>query len=694
MTASTAASTAASTTAASTAGRLWSRLGGVAFGGDYNPEQWPAETRAEDLRLMGAAGVNLVTIGVFAWARVEPARDAYDFSFFDRVMDDLHAHGITADLATMTASPPPWLAHEHPEILPVTAEGTVLGPGGRQHFCPSSPVYRERAAALVERLAAHYRGHPALGLWHVGNEYGCHIPACYCDVSAADFRRWLRERYAGDIDALNDAWSTDFWSQRYATFDHIRPPRVAPTYPNPAQQLDYLRFGNEALRGCFETEAAILRRVTPEVPITTNFLLGLKAVDVFDWAPRLDVVAVDSYPDPHDERPHLYPGLTYDTMRGSRGGEPWILMEQAPSAVNWRSRNAVKEPGRMRLWSWQAVAHGADAVLYFQWRQSRGGAEKFHSGMVPHAGTDSRVHREITELGRELAALPDLAGTRVRNQVALLLDWNSWWALELDSHPSDAVRQKDRLLDHYGPLFDLGAGVDVVPPSADLSGYSLVVVPNLYLLREEDAERITSYVRGGGALVVSFFSGIVDEHDRVHLGGYPAPLREVLGVRAEEFCPAAEHETFPVRGHGALDGVAGVADLWREDLRLTGAEAELVFDAPGWSGRPAATRHAYGSGVARYLPTRVDEATMRALLGRALAEAGVRPVVEGLPAGVQASLRTGAGRSFLILLNHTDGKQDVTLDGDWTPALEPADGPVRAVTLPPWGVTVLRATTP
>jgi beta-galactosidase len=672
--------------------RFWRRLGGVAFGGDYNPEQWPAETRAEDLRLMAEARVNLVTVGVFAWARVEPARGAYDFSFFDQVLDDLHAHGITVDLATMTASPPPWLAHEHPEILPVTADGTVLGPGGRQHFCPSSPVYRERAALLVERLAAHYGDHPALGMWHIGNEYGCHIPACYCEVSADDFRRWLRERYADDVEALNAAWSTDFWSQRYASFDHIQPPRVAPTYPNPAQQLDYLRFSNEALRGCFELEAAVLRRVTPEVPITTNFLAGLKAVDVFDWAPRMDVVAVDSYPDPLDERPHLAPGLLYDTMRGSKGGDPWILMEQAPSAVNWRARNAIKQPGQMRLWSWQAVAHGADAVLYFQWRQSRGGAEKFHSGMVPHAGADSRVFREVVALGKELASVPDLAGTRVHNQVAILLDWNNWWALELDSHPSDGVRHEERLLDHYGPLFDLGVGVDIVPPSADLSGYALVVVPNLYLLSGEDAERVSAYVLRGGALVVSFFSGVVDEHDRVHLGGYPAPLREVLGVRVEEFCPAGERETFPVRGRGALAHVEGVADLWREDLHLTGAEPELAFDSHDWAGRPAVTRHGFGEGTARYLSTRLDPATMRAVLGLALAEAGVTPVVEGLPTGTQASVRTGAGRRFLILLNHTGDKHDITLTGEWTDALDPSRESVGTVTLPPSGVAVLRDT--
>ncbi|GII76577.1 beta-galactosidase [Sphaerisporangium rufum] len=670
--------------------RLWRRLGGIAFGGDYNPEQWPAETRAEDMRLMTEAGVNLVTVGVFAWARVEPARGAYDFSFFDQVMDDLHAHRITADLATMTASPPPWLVHEHPEILPVTAEGTVLGPGARQHFCPSGPVYRERAAMLVERLAEHYRDHPALGMWHVGNEYGCHVAACYCEVSAADFRRWLRARYDDDIELLNDAWSTDFWSQRYATFDHVLPPRAAPAFPNPAQRLDHLRFSDDALRECFTVEADILRRITPGVPVTTNFLSGLKSVDVFGWAPEMDVVAVDSYPDPQQARPHLWPGLTYDTMRGAGGGAPWILMEQAPSAVNWRAKNAVKRPGQMRLWSWQAVAHGADAVMFFQWRQSRGGAEKYHSGMVPHAGPDSRVFREIVELGRELAAVPDLAGTRVRNQVAMLLDWHSWWALELDSHPSDGVRQLDRMIDHYAPLADLGAGVDVLPPWADLSEYALVVVPSLYLLSAADARRLDGYVAGGGALVVSFFSGIVDEYDRVHLGGYPAPLRDVLGVRVEEFWPAAERETFPVRGCGPFAAARGVADLWREDLRLCGAEAEFVFDAPGEPAWPAATRHAHGRGVARYLSTRLDEATMRAVLGRALREAGVAPAVAGLPPGVQASVRTGDGLAFLILLNHSADRHEVTLPGMWYDALGPSGEPVGTLHLPPSGVAVLR----
>ncbi|MEV7416770.1 beta-galactosidase [Streptomyces sp. NPDC089919] len=673
---------------------LRTRLGGLGFGGDYNPEQWDAATRAEDLRLMKEAGVNLVNLAVFAWARVEPARDAYDFGFFDGVMDDLAAHGITAGLATMTASPPPWLAAEHPEILPVTPGGTVLSPGSRQHFCPSSPVYRDRAVRLAGAVAAHYRDHPALGLWHVGNEYGIHVAECFCDTSAAAFRAWLAERY-GDVAALNDAWSTDFWSQRYTDFRQVLPPRAAPSYPNPAQQLDFKRFSSRELRTCFDLEAAVLRRTTPDVPITTNFLAGHKSVDVFDWAPGMDVLALDSYPDPHDPAAHVGAALSYDLLRGAAGGAPWILTEQAPSAVNWRARNAAKAPGRMRLWSWQAVAQGADAVMYFQWRQSRGGAEKFHSGMVPHAGTGTRVHTEVRELGAELARVPELAGTRIRNRVAILFDWANWWALELDSHPSDAVRCAERVLDHYAPLFEAGVGVDLVHPAADFSPYRLLVLPSHYLLSAADAERITRFTAAGGSLLVSFFSGIVDEHDRVHTGGYPAPLRRALGLRVEEFWPAADGEPVPVRpaGDGGGRPAPLPASLWREDVHLEGALAELLFEGPDWEGRPAATVHRHGAGTARYVATRPDPATMRELTRRALADAGIGPVLPGLPAGVQASVRYGDGYEVLLLLNHSEEAREVRLPAARRDLLGDRS-PVDRLVLAPRAVAVLSGPLP
>ncbi|MFI6769944.1 beta-galactosidase [Streptomyces sp. NPDC050355] len=660
---------------------------GIRFGGDYNPEQWPEEVWAEDLKLMKAAHVTMVTAGIFSWARVEPRPGQWDFGWFDRVMDNLAGAGIDVCLATMTASPPPWLSHAHPEILPEGPDGQRRWPGGRQHYCPSSPVYRAHAVRLVERLATRYADHPALAMWHIGNEYGCHTRQCYCAVSADDFRRWLRERY-GSVEALNAAWSTAFWSQGYGDFDEVLPPRTAPTFPNPAQQLDYLRFGDEALRACYLAEKAVLDRLTPEVPVTTNLMPQHKPVDAFAWSAHMDAMALDFYQDPYADDDHIRAGYVFDLMRSARSGQPWLLLEQAPSAVNWRPRNGPKPPGAMRLWSWQAVAQGADAVLFFQWRQSLGGAEKFHSAMLPHGGTDTRIFREVTELGRELASLPGIEGTRSRAEVALLADWHSWWALELDSKPSTALEHSRIALEHYRPLFEAGVVCDVVPPQRELSGYRLVVVPNLYLLTARDAERLTAYVQGGGRLVVSFFSGIVDEHDRVHPGAAPAPLRELLGLRVEEFWPLDEGRTVGVGG-GAY---AGRADLWSEAIDLEGAEALARFTDGDLAGRPALTRHAYGRGTVWYLGTRPEPALMRALLDDVRREAGAAPVVPGLPAGVQATVREGAGGRYLFLLNHGAAAVEVGLPEPMREA-PAADGArsaaVDRVTLAARGVAVL-----
>ncbi|WP_327703266.1 beta-galactosidase [Streptomyces decoyicus] len=664
---------------------------GIRFGGDYNPEQWPEEVWAEDLKLMKAAHVTMVTAGIFSWAKVEPRSGAWDFGWFDRVMDGLAGAGIAVCLATMTASPPPWLSRAHPEILPEDADGRRRWPGGRQHYCPSSPVYRAHAVRLVEQLATRYAGHPALALWHVGNEYGCHTRQCYCDVSADDFRRWLRARY-GSVDALNAAWSTAFWSQAYGDFDEVLPPRTAPTFPNPAQQLDYLRFGDEALRACYLAEKAVLDRVTPGVPVTTNLMPQHKPVDAFAWSAHMDTMALDFYQDPYAPDDHIRAGYVFDLMRSARSGQPWMLLEQAPGAVNWRPRNGPKPPGAMRLWSWQAIAQGADAVLYFQWRQSLGGAEKFHSAMLPHGGTDTRIFREVTDLGRELASVPGIEGTRSRADVALLADWHSWWALELDSKPSTALDHSRIALDHYRPLFEAGVACDVVPPQRELSGYRLVVAPNLYLLTADDAQRLASYVRGGGQLLVSFFSGIVDAHDRVHPGGCPAPLRELLGLRVEEFWPLDEGRSVAVG-----DGVrTGRADLWSEAIDLEGAEALAHFTDGDLAGRPAVTRHAYGRGTVWYVGTRLDAALMRALLDDVRAAAGVAPVLPGLPEGVQATVREGLGGRYVFLLNHGARTVEVGLPAPMRDALATEDvtggagaGAVDRVTLSARGVAVL-----
>ncbi|WP_439379504.1 beta-galactosidase [Amycolatopsis lexingtonensis] len=651
----------------------------IRYGADYNPEHWSAEVRREDLELMAEAGVTMVTAGIYSWAAVEPRPGEYDFGWFDGVLAGLAGAGIRVCLATMTASPPPWLSHRHPEILPVRADGVRLSPGARQQFCPSSPVYRAHASRLVTELATRYAGHPALAMWHVGNEFGCHIRACYCDESAADFRRWLEERY-GTLDELNSAWTTTFWSQRYSSWDEILPPRVAPTFPNPAQQLDFHRFSSDALLGCFLTEQRVLRRVTPDVPITTNFVgLVQKALDWHTWTPHEDVVSLDSYPDPYDPRAHVEAAFAYDLVRSTKD-QPWLLLEQAPSAVNWRSRNSPKPPGAMRLGSWQAIAQGADAVLFFQWRQTSGGAEKFHSAMVPHGGRETRTFRETSALGRELARVPELAGTRVRAEVALLHDWPSWWGLELDSHPA-SLEQLETHLAHYAPLFDANITCDVVHPSRDLSRYKLVVVPNLYLLERPVADNLRAYVAGGGHLLVSYFSGIVDGCDRAYLGGHPAPLRDVLGLRVDEF--------WPLDGSVSLEFADGTTDsgtIWAEWIELEGAAAIATFTSGDLAGRPAITRHAFGDGVAWYAGTRPEPGPV---LGRVCAEAGVTPVITA-PAGVQAVVRHGAESAYLFLLNHGTEPVIVDLPHAAPDLLTDPSRPVREVRLAPRGVAVLK----
>ena len=632
------------------------------YGGDYNPEQWPVEVHAEDVELMRRAGVTMVSVGIFGWAKAEPAPGQYDFDWLEDVLDRLAANDIAVCLATMTASPPPWLASLHPETLPVTVDGTRLSPGSRQQYCPSSPIYRDHATRLVEQLAKRFGEHEALAMWHVGNEYGCHVRACYCDESALAFRRWLVERY-GDIGELNRAWSTDFWSQSYGSFDEVLPPRVAPSFRNPAQQLDFTRFSSSEILACYLGEAELLRGLTPDVSLTTNFVPLAKTLDLFDWAPHLDVVSYDSYPDPADELAPMRASLGYDTMRGLRDGQSWLLMEQAPSAVNWREVNLRKDAGVMRLWSWQAVAHGAAAVMFFQWRQSRGGAEKFHSAMVPHGGAETPTFRRVSELGQELGEQAWLPGaTAPPADVALLIDWDNWWAFELDAHPHNGMSYLDRVEAHYRHLYDADIPVDIRPVGADLSRYKLVVVPNLYLTSAETAQALFDYVDNGGTLLVSFFSGIVDEQDRVHLGGYPGPLRQLLGLCVQEFAPLAADDSLQLQ---ADDGTpVGSATTWAEQVEMEGADVVWRFVGSELDGCPAVTRHRVGAGTAWYAATAPDEPTMRRLFDDVLRECDVVPLLPSAPAGVKVRrLQSAGGEDHLVVLNHSDERVDVDLPG-------------------------------
>jgi beta-galactosidase len=628
----------------------------IVYGGDYNPEQWGPEVWQEDARLMEEAGVNLVSLGIFSWTKVEPAPGQYDFTWLTEIMDLLHKHGVKVNLATPTASPPAWMAHLHPDILSVTADGVTLWHGSRRHYCPDSTSYRAGARQLVRRMAEVLGSHPALALWHIDNEYACHVTECFCDASIAAFRAWLQKRY-GTLEAFNEAWGTDFWNQHYGDWEEVRGPGRTPAQANPMQRLDWRRFGSDSWLACYEEQKTILRELTPHIPLTTNFMRFHNPLDYWKWAQSEDVVSFDSYPDISDPRWMVEAGMGFDLMRSLRSGQPWILMEQAPTHVNWRVRNVTKRPGVMRLGSYQALARGANGIMFFQWRASKAGAEKFHSAMVPHVGTDSRVWREVKALGTELKRFDGLLASRVRSEVAILFDWENWWALDGSDKPINDIKLLDRILGIYTEFFQRNITVDFAQPAADLSRYKLVIMPHLYLVNSRAAQNIESYVANGGNLWMTYFSGLVDENEHVLPGGYPAQFRKLLGLWIEEFAPYSLGDSNHIQA-GTSERFA--CNDWSDIIHLEGAEALAHYTEEYYAGTPAVTRHAFGKGSSYYLGTSLDKAGMSWLLGRLFKEAGIKESNK-VPDGLEMTQRSDGDHTWTFILNYSNERLRVDL---------------------------------
>ena len=627
--------------------------GRLLFGGDYNPEQWPREVWTEDVRLMREAGVNLATVGVFSWALLEPRPGEYDFGWLDEVLDLLHDNGIGVALATPTASAPPWMHHRWPETSPQDKDRTVRTYGSRNAYCPSSPVYRRFADAISAQLADRYAHHPALRMWHIGNEFGT---VCYCDNCAEAFRQWLQTKYT-DLDRLNEAWGTRFWSQHYGEWDEVIPPRKVQYVINPVQELDYQRFASDLLLDGFKTERDIVAARNPEIPVVTNFMGFFKGTDAWQWVGEEDFASLDSYPDPNDPFGACAGAFAQDLTRSlgheSRGGG-WIMMEQSTGSVGWRRVSTPKPPGVFRLWSMQAVARGADGVLQFQWRASQQGAERTHSGMIPHAGPDSRVFREVVEVGKELESLSDVLGTKVAADVAIIMDWDAWRAVELDHQPDDRFAYVDRLYEYYKQLWQANITCDFVRAEGDLSRYRLVLAPNLYQITDAASRNLERYVEAGGTLVVGPFSGVTDPDERVRLGGYPGSLRELLGIRIEEYWPFEDGVELRVSSPRFGDFTA---HRWAEwfDLDATGADVVAKIEGGPLDGHPAVLRHGYGSGAAWYVATLPEDAALGRLLRTIATDSGAAPVLPNLPESVEA-VRRG---DRIFVLNHRTREVEV-----------------------------------
>lgn len=637
---------------------------GLLFGADYNPEQWPEESWPDDIRLMQQAGINVVTLGVFSWARLQPSEQEFDFGWLDRIIALLHEGGIGVCLATPTASPPPWLGHRYPDTLPIDASGRTLWYGSRNQFSPSSAVYRSAAKRVTSELAKRYGGHPAVVMWHVGNELG---QISYDDETACSFRTWLLQRY-GSLEKLNTAWGTTFWSQAYSSWEEILPPRTAPYLHNPTHVLDFKRFVSSALLELYTSERDIIRQYSPDVPVTTNLMGFFRGADYFSFAGETDLIGNNWYTDPAQPSSWELGALTHDLCRGLAEGRPWLLMESATSAVNWRPHNSAKEPGALMVDSLSAVARGSDGICFFQFRQSAFGAERFHSAVVPLAGEDTRVFRDVAALGARLQDLRLLAGSAAPSRIAVLFDWDSWWAAEAPDVPSDRLGVLEQLQAYYQPLLRRGLSVEVVHPGASLDRFDLVLVPSLFLLREDHAAALEDWVHRGGTAVVGPFSGVADGQGHLRQGRFPSVLATMVGVSGEEWRPLAAEVGLDMTDSGPAGRVVGgtepaepyAASAWSEDLRIHSPTATAVatYASGALAGKPAVVRNSHGDGTAWYVGCDAPPALLSRIVGTAVAVAGLSsPVAGELPDDVELATRGG----YHFLLNHSPEPRAVAL---------------------------------
>lgn len=632
----------------------------LVFGGDYNPEQWPEEVWHEDVRLMREAHVNRVTVGVFSWSSIEPREGEYRFDWLDRVMDLMAENGIGVILATPTASPPPWFTLAHPEALPVTADGVRLVHGSRDTYNPAAPAYRAAARRVAAALAERYAFHPALRMWHLHNEYGT---VSYGPEANAAFREWLRAKY-GSLMQLNSTWNTAFWSQGYGDWAEIFAPQATQYLPNPSQLLDFKRFSADLLRDCLREQVDMVRSVRPEVPVTTNFMLPTwNHYDQWDLAAEIDEVSVDHYPDTPGIEGDVQVAFGSDLARSFNGGRPWVLMEQATTMVYDYAQGRIfaRKPGKLLFNTLQYLARGATGSLFFQWRSPRAGAEFFHSPMVPHVGENSRTFREIVELGTTLSRLPELAqnptdGRVNRNRVAIVWDATAWWSAETRALPSNDVAFLPAVKSVHRALWYQGINADFVRLDQDLSGYSLILVPSKLAASDGEAANLRRFVADGGHTAIWYFSGSTDENLNVRLGGFSGAFADLLGIRVEEHFPQPAGDVLKLSDGSTADG-------WAESVELNGAVSIAGFTENPLAGRPALTRHEYGSGIADYVATRLGEDALTAHLRRMLDDAGVVPDHPAAGRGIEAVRRHAGGSSYLFLLNHTGEAVDVDVRG-------------------------------
>ncbi|WP_334077331.1 beta-galactosidase [Paenibacillus sanfengchensis] len=670
------------------------KLPKIWYGGDYNPEQWEPEIWKEDERMFKLAGIDVATVNVFSWALNQPDENTYDFAQLDETMDRLYKSGVYICLATSTGAHPAWMARKHPDVLRVDVQGRKRKFGGRHNSCPNSPTYRKHSTRMAGKLAERYKDHPGLLIWHISNEYGGY---CYCDNCALGFREWLKERY-GNLDALNKAWNTRFWGHTFYDWEEIVPPsELSEEWGGNRTNfqgisLDYRRFMSNSLLECYRLEYEEIKKHTPNIPITTNLMGFYPELDYFEWAKYLDIVSWDNYPSL--DTPVSFTAMTHDLMRGLKSGDPFMLMEQTPSQQNWQAYNSLKRPGVMRLWSYQAVARGADTVLFFQLRRSIGACEKYHGAVIEHVGHEhTRVFREVAELGRELQQLGDtLLDARTEAKIGIVYDWENRWATELSSGPTVALNYVNEVHKYYDALFQMHVESDMVSVEEDFSKYEIVIAPVMYMVKPGFAKKVEEFVAAGGTFVTTFFSGIVNENDLVTTGGYPGELRYVLGIWAEEIdalFPDQKNQIVMKQPWGSLEGQFECG-LLCDLIHSEGAEVLAEYGADFYKGMPVVTVNKFGAGRAYYVASSPEADFLQGFMKNLCEEKGIKPLLYA-PAGVEVARRVKSGTEYLFLLNHHAEASAVEIGASERKDLLANAMVSGSVTVPGRGVVILES---
>ncbi len=626
----------------------------ILFGGDYNPNQWPKEIWEEDIRIFKKASINSATVNVFSWAKIQPSENCYDFEELDQIIEKLSTEGFDIVLATSTAALPAWMFKKYPEVARTDYDGRHHKFGQRHNACPNSLVYQKYAERLATKLAERYGENPQVTCWHINNEYG---GECYCDNCEKAFRVWLKDKYH-TIEALNKAWNMEFWGHTVYEWDEIVLPNALSEgigYDKTAFagiSIDYRRFNSDSLLKNYMMERDAIRKIDPTTPITTNLMGTFKGLDYFKWAKEMDLVSWDNYPSYNT--PWSLVAMTHDLMRGLKQ-QPFMLMEQTPSQQNWQPYNSLKKPGQMRAQSYQTIAHGADTIQYFQLRRSIGACEKFHGAVIEHVGhEDTRVFRETAALGAELAQLSDIIGTQTQAQVAVIFDWDNYWALEYTSGPTVDLKYVEQIHRYYRYFYEQNIAVDLVPVDADLSKYKLVAAPVLYMIKEGMQERLTDFVMQGGALLTTYMSGIVDQSDNVHLGGYPGPLRELAGIWVEEIDALA-----PEQSNGVSlvnEELTGTSNLVSDLIHLENAEALAHYTSNFYAGMPAVTKNTFGDGTVYYFGGQLEVQLQDQLFKTIVEETGITPVIEEATK-LEIACRENAEAKFFVIINFHEEAQ-------------------------------------